>query len=168
MAWAPKIKVFDEREAKNAIIAYIKANQADALAWANAEYAPPSLPPIKVFFKAPSTVTVFPALTFIQSEHQSVFEDVLLISFSLTLEIAIIHGDQETLADLSKRYAMAIESLLTNMPETTFGDKSIIDITSTMRSLDTVFAVQGKYRSKFIQIFQTKAAWTIEAAAYED
>lgn len=168
MAWTPSIQVFDERAAKNAVIDYIKSVQTEALAWANGGYGPPQLTPIRAFHKVPSTVTVFPAITIIQTEHESVFDHILAVQFSMTFEIAITHGDQDTLTDLSARYAMAFESMLVNLPETTFSQDSIIDITSTIRGLDTVFGVQGKVKSKFIQLFQTRAVWTIEAAAYAD
>lgn len=165
MAWPPNnghIQVFDERSLKDNLITFFKANQADAIAWANTA---PGLPAIKKFNKSARLTTLFPALTFLQTEHSAVFpNDIELIVFSIVLELAIAHGNQDTLTDQAAKYAMALESMIANVPETTFRQNSIIPITSTLRDMETVFDIQGKLKNKFIQISQTKASWVIDAA----
>lgn len=165
MAWTPDINRIDTRGFKTNLIEFFRANQVDALKWANDGVA---LPPIKDFHLCPRLVTIFPALTFIAADHASAFGDILASTYNVTLEVAIIHGNRDTLALLGPKYAMAVESMLVNVPETTFNQGSIIPITSTPTTTDTVFAVQGKYKSQFIEVFQTKATWDIDASAYSD
>ncbi len=133
MPWQPEINVFDERQAKNNLVAYFENVQANALAWANGGAG---LKPIKDFHKSPRLVTVFPALTFLQTEHKTTFEDILIIDFSTTLEVALIHGNGDILTALATKYAMALESMLVNLPETTFNENSIIDTTTVIQGVD--------------------------------
>lgn len=163
-AWNPKVNVFDERASKDNLIKYFELNQSDALLWANSGAV---LPPIRKFHKSARLTTVFPALTFLQTEHKAQMPgDILIIDFAVVIEIALAHGNQDILTDLAPKYAMAYESLLSNVPETTFNESSIIDVTSTINGLETAFDVQGKLKSKFIQIFQTRVSWLIEASAW--
>ena len=125
------------------------------------------MPSIKDFHKSPRLVTVFPATTILQLEHKSQWHnDLLEINLAMTLETALIHGNRDTLADRGAKYSMAMESMLVNLPETTFRQDSIITIESTSMGVETLFAVQGKYKNQFIEVFQTKANWAIEASAF--
>lgn len=163
-AWDPQVQVLDETQIKDNLTAYIEANQVEALKWANGGAS--GLPAIRDFHKSPRLVTVFPALTWLQTSHKSKWEDVLEIDFSIVLEVAIVHGNKDTLAARAPKYSMAIESMLVNVPETTFNQDSIIDITSTGMAVETTFDVQGKYKNQFIEVFQTRANWHIEASAF--
>lgn len=166
MAWPPNehFQVFDERALNDNFIGFLSTNQAAALAWANGGAAP-ALPAIRQFNKSPRLTTVFPAVTFLQTQHSSAWGDnILIIVVSMVLELAVAHGDQDTLTDQSRKYVMALESLLANIPETTFRQNSIIPITSTIREMETVFDIQGKLKNKFIQISQTSVSWVVEAA----
>lgn len=162
--WQPAVNVFDERQVKDNLIAYFQANQADALAWANEGN---NLQAIKDFHRSPRLVSVFPALTFIQTNHRSTFDDVLGIDLEILFEAALVNGNQDVLSDISSKYSMALESMLSNMPETTFNEGSIINTKAYLVSLNTVFDVQGKFKSQFIQVFQTLALWRVEASAFD-
>src|SRR4051812_27600224 len=117
-AWDPQVNVFDESIIVSNISTWLQANQIEALKWANGGVA---LPSIKNFYVSPRTVTDFPTLSFLQSSHDSDWvNDILEIKLELMIEIALIHGNRDTAAAYVKRYAMAIESMLANMPETTF------------------------------------------------
>jgi hypothetical protein len=163
-AWDPQVQVLDETQIKDNLTAYLQANQAEALKWANGGAS--GLPAIRDFHKSPRLVTVFPGLTWLQTSHKSKWEDVLEIDFAIVLEVAIVHGNKDTLASRAPKYSMAIESMLVNVPETTFNQDSIIDITSTGMAVETTFDVQGKYKNQFIEVFQTRANWHIEASAF--
>ncbi len=166
MSYSPQINVLDATQIRDNLISHMSDNQAEALKWANGGVA---LPSIKDFHKSARLVTVFPALSFLQIDHESKWdENILIIDFSITLETAIIHGNKDTLADRGPKYSMAIESMLANIPETTFQQNSIIDITSTGMGVKTTFDVQGKYKTQYIEVFQTRANWTIEAAAFSE
>lgn len=161
--WQPEVNVFDETKIKDNLIDYLKSVQTDALKWANNGKL---LPDIKHFHKSPRLVSDFPAITFIQASHKAKWEEILEINFSLLLEFAIIHGDKDTLASLATKYAMALESMLVNVPETTLNQDSIIQITSTGVSIDSTFDIQGKYKTQFIEVFQIRVTWEIEASAF--
>lgn len=162
MPWRPTTQVLDPRKIKNNILSFIADNQSDALKWA-AE----TLVPIFYLHKTPTNVTAFPACSAIQVSHNTKWvNDILIIDFSIVFEAAVIHGDRNILADRALQYSMALESMLMNVPETTFQNHSTIDITSTAMGVETQFDVQGKYKNQFIEVFQTKPTWIIEASAY--
>lgn len=163
MAWAPNINVFDERPIKNNLIGYFDAQQADALVWANEGTA---LPVIKKFHRSPRLVTVFPALTFLQSEHRANDSegDTLDVNFALLLELAIVHGDQDELAHRSNVYSMALESMLANIPATTFFADSIIQAQQFIfAGIQVQYDIQGKYKNQFIDVLQIRTGWQITA-----
>ena len=164
MVYTPTINVLDATQIRANLISHFRDNQVEVLTWANGGT---SLPPIKDFHISPRLVTIFPALTFLQIDHKTKWdENILLIDFSIVLETAIIHGNKDTLADRGPKYSMAIESMLANVPETTFNQDSIIEITSTGMGIETTFDVQGKYKTQYIEVFQTRANWQIEASAF--
>ena len=164
MVYSPQINVIDATQIRDNLITHITETQVEALKWANGGVS--GLPAIRELHKSPRMVTIFPALTFLQIEHKAKWEEILEIDFSCTLEVAIIHGNKDILADRGPKYSMAIESMLVNVPETTFNQDSIIEITSTGMGVETVFDVQGKYKNQFIEVFQTRASWHIEASAF--
>lgn len=164
--WIPKNQVFDERGAKDALINYFVANQADSLLWANDGV---KLPKIEKFQKQTAYVIgAMPYAVFNRTSHTSSFEgDFLIVNFAVEIEVWLKHGKQDVLSDLAPKYAMALESMLANLPDTTFGNNSKIQITTAIEQLETVYDVQGKLnKGGFIQIFQTSAQWRIEASAY--
>lgn len=166
MAWPPSnhIQVFDERKIKDDFLIFFKANQVDALAWANGGAG---LEPIKAFHKSARLTSVFPALTFLQSDHSQAFGNggISVIVFNMTVELAVIHGKQDELTDRASKYDMALRSMLANAPDTTLSENSIIPITSTLQDIETVYDVQGKLKNRFIQISQTRVSWVIDAAS---
>jgi hypothetical protein len=171
MAWPPtqNIQVFDERALAENIFDWLQLQQLDALDWAN-NSAPTALDDIRAFQSSARLTTVFPALTLLQSEHSSAWGngEILIIVPKLVFELALSHGDQDVLSSNAKKYVMALESMLANLPETTFALNSIIPITSTIQAMETVYDVQGKIKSKFIQVSQTTVSWVVEAAMHSN
>jgi hypothetical protein len=165
MSYQPQVNVVDTRNIRDNLIEHFKNAQAETLKWANDGAA---LPIIKDFHKAPGRlVTQFPALTFLQLNSKSRWENILESDLTLTVEVAII-GKQDVITDQAPKYSMAVESMLVNVPETTFNQDSIIEVNSTGMAVETTFAVQGKYKSQFIEVFQTRAIWRIEASAFSN
>lgn len=164
MAWNPQINVLDFTAFGGNILTYIKANQNDALIWANDGVA---LPGFVSFFNSPRLVKIYPALTILQTEHQEESGDVIDGHYSIVVEAAIQDGDQDRLTENAQKYDLALRSMLTNMPETTLSASSIIETSARINNLQTRFDILGKQTNKFLQIFQIQAAWTIEASAIE-
>lgn len=166
MAWTPKINVFDERGAKSALKSHILSVQSDALRWANDGAALPGFKEHNIHL-SPRLVTGFPAMTFLNTSHSTVFEDILEITFAVAIEIALQHGRQDWLSENAPKYSMALESILTNLPETTFNKDSKIKTVISIEALETSFDIQGKTKkNQFIEVFQIEAQWKIEASVY--
>lgn len=164
--YEPQVNTIDVRQIRDNLIDYIKEAQSDVLVWANGGRR---LPEIVHFHKSPRLVKVFPSLTVISMDHKAKWEDILEVDFSIVLEVALVHGNKDTLADLGPKYAMALESMLLNVPETTFKQDSIIEMTATGMAIDTRFAAQSQYGAKeFIEVFQTRMTWALEASAYNN
>jgi hypothetical protein len=164
--WDPQVNVLDETQIRNNVLGFLRDTQAAAFVWAvNGGDALPLIGD-KSFHRAPRVVTKFPAITFLQTDHKAKWGEILEIDFNLVIEFAHIHGNQDIAADRSPKYCMAIESMLANVPETTFNQDSIIEITSTGMGIETTFDVQNKYKNQFIEVFQTRVNWHIEASAF--
>jgi hypothetical protein len=163
MAWNPKIDVFDETKVKENLESYISQNQADALIWANDGTA---LPVIQKFYSSRQLVTIFPALTFLQTFHRSDFEDTVGTDFGMVLECSIVHGNQSELAKRAPRYSKALESMLVNMPADELLKGSSIEAPAYALTLEITFDVQGKYKNQYIDVFQCRAGWKITKSAY--
>lgn len=161
--WQPSINVLDLRFIPDNILNFIRANQKDALKWANAGA---SLPEFKSFYTSPRLVKVFPSITVLQTESGEKVEDLIEGAYSAVFEIAIKHGKEDYLSAVSKKYDLAIRSMLSNIPETTFSETSIIPISSQISELETSFDVSREGKNYYLQIFQTKATWVLEASSY--
>lgn len=169
MPWTPEIKVFDSRAARSNLLAYITTNQTDVLTWAAADDALLPLSSFKLLALSPRITTVLPAFTILESGHQTDFGDggILGIDLAMRFEVIVAHGKQDTLAKMVPKYVMAVESILANVPKTTFLQGSIINTTMTMANLETTMDIQGKFNnSQFAQVFVTTAQWRIEASVY--
>lgn len=166
MAWNPQINTIDARAFGDNIFDFIKANQSDALKWANGGA---SLPVIRSFYTSPTLVKVFPSLTILQAETRGTFTGEIIDGvYSVVLETAIQHGKQDILTEISKKYDLAIRSMLANLPETTFAENSYIEISATVDEISSSFDVLGKSSNQFLQVFQTRAEWAIEARAFAE
>lgn len=161
--WQPRINVFDETLVKANITKFLKDNQTQALAWANGGQA---LSDIKKFFASPQLVTVFPALTFLQTNHRSTYEDLLETKLELVLELAVINGKQDVLSEISPKYSMALASMIVNMPPNNLLDLSLLEAPAFSTDVEVTFDVQGKYKTQFIQVLQQRYSWKITAQAY--
>lgn len=163
MTYTPVQNVVDVRSLKDNMIAYFEATQVAALRWANGDVA--GLPSIAKFHKSIRLTTVFPALTILQLSHRTDYEDILNIDLNALFQFAAIHGNQDTLADRSTKYSMALESMLANMPKTTFNTGSILTFNANALEMETVFDLQAKYKTQFIQVFETQVRWSLTAQA---
>lgn len=156
MVWAPVRQVFDPTQAIDNLLGFLAAYQTDALAWANDGDA---LPPILKFYNSARVVTIFPSLTILQTYNRSQAEDIVETEFGVIFECVLQGGDQDALASTSRIYAMAIDSMLTNMAETTLFQNSIITTVATLRETEVEFDLMDRGKKQFIQLFQMKAVW---------
>lgn len=107
----------------------------------------------------------FPALTLLQSETSEEFGEIVGGVYSIVLETAIASGNQDYLSHISKKYDYALRSMLANVPETTLSENSIIETSARIVDVQTSFDVLGKQTNQFLQVFQIRASWAVEASA---
>src|SRR5687768_12373809 len=122
MPWTPKKKVVDLTKIVDNLLTYLAAQDTDALVWTQPLVDPP-LAPFAAFYSNASgrLATKFPQLIVLDQEHaaeeaETEDGDVLVIPFVLTLEVAITGSNTDTLVANTKKYALALESMLANIP----------------------------------------------------
>jgi hypothetical protein len=157
MAWNPTLQVFDPRFIAPNLLAWFKANQADALLWANNGTA---LPPIKDFFENEHTPTRFPVLMINRVQYQTeTGEDIAETQIALQFEIILVHGNQDWLALNAPRYSMAFESMTKNIPKSSLETNSKIEFDGVLLQIETNFDFLKTNGSQFIQSFKTSVNW---------
>lgn len=162
MPWEPVQNVFDASPAIDNIFGFISTHQRDALDWAQAD---PQLPVVAKFYNSVRNVTVFPAITVLSTSEADTWEDIIESGFSITLAVDLRGGDQDQVVKDSKKYALALKSMLANMAETTLFQNSIIKIVATIERLEVEYDFVGKEKNKFIQSFILRATYSCNSSA---
>jgi hypothetical protein len=122
MVWSPTLKSTARHFIAKNILAFIEANQTEALAWAKAQllYAGDVPNFVTVFnSSAGRVVAIWPNLMLIRAgtataeapDDYSVAE-----VHDFAFELAIAHGDPDTLTALCEVYIVAVDSMLRNIP----------------------------------------------------
>jgi hypothetical protein len=166
MTWPPQHekKVFDLTAIVDNLLAYLEANDADALEWAND--ATPGLQEFQAFYSNASgrLNTIFPSCMVIAKRHATDLKsDAIDGGLELTLEITLAGPDADQLATDANRYARAIESMLSNIPSGTLTNGVGQTTQSHLFELETRFDVVGRLAGtpSFIQVFQTQATYQL-------
>lgn len=171
MGWTPTVKVLDLRHIANNLLAYIEANQADALEWAYE--APATATGFLKFYKSAKgrLSTIFPCLMILEKGVANDLEDAITGVLTIKFEAVIAGADADTLADDAVKYGMALESMLANIPKATLGtadDESplINPMTGGLILLETEYDESSSLNGTFFQVFQTKASYQLIARGY--
>lgn len=168
MAWTPAAKIIDLVPVADNLLAYIQANQTDALEWANGG---PGLNDFaKLYTNASGRLqTMFPSLMILaQAEEPDIAGEVLLSGLQLTLEGTISGGDADQLVLDTKKYAKAVASMLMNIPSASLM-AGTDDVThSQIHELETKYDIlRGQQGSTaFLQIFQIRCLYALVGRAY--
>lgn len=171
MAWQPREKVTDFSRVIDNLVAYLEANQTDALAWAAGsvdvleDYQ-------KIYPNASGRLaTLFPLLMVVRQEQANDLSgDVLISAVELLLEGHIVGSDTDALTLKAKQYALATESMLANIPPDTLTDDSLSGGYATLLELETAFDVlrgnNERAATSFLQIFQIRCVYRLHTAGY--
>jgi len=171
MAWEDLIEfqTFDPRIIGVNLFDWFKANQTDALDWAN-DGASPVLPPVAdtSFFLNEHTPTVFPACLLNRIQYASeTGEDISQTEIALQYSIELVSGDRAWLAVAASKYAMAFESMTKNIPKTSLENNSkIVFSAGALISIETTFDFLRTNGTQFMQKFAIQVNWLCEFSNY--
>lgn len=167
MAWIPKTNVIDTTRIDANILAFIAANQAEALFWANNGAA------LKIFnFLADNVENLdlpnLPTLTVTGSEEAFNYDaDILQTNYRIDFESIVFDKDGGLLPALTKKYATALKSMLANISPVQLLGGAGGEQATRSRSISANYreiAVSSRVTG-FIQVFQIKAVFELEAAS---
>lgn len=167
MPWTPTKQVIDLTKLADNLLAYIEAQDAAALTWANGGTALPEF--AATYSNATGRLqTIFPSVLILNQQVETdLTGDVLLGGWEVTLEVAISGADADTLATTTKKYGKAIESILSNIPSATLTSGSSPAITAALFELRTLYDQTRQLPSMaWVQIFQTRGLYQLIQAAY--
>lgn len=171
MTWAPTKQVIDLSGVVDNLLEYIETNQADAHLWANGE----PLDDYKALYPNATgrLSTKFPHLIVLDQEHKGEDTDteqgeVLAITLVLTLEGAVTGSNVDTVVNNAKKYALALESMLMNIPSATLtGSASVHGYCAGYQTASDLFKAHGgKTASSWLQIFQTRCEYRLITSAF--
>lgn len=161
MPWDPTFKVIDQRPLAQNILNYIGTHQTAALSWANGG---PGLDDFAQFYTNASgrLQTVFPCLMVLsQGLGTDLTGDQVQAAFEIVLEGAVSGPDPDALVEKTKGYAMAVESMVVNMPS----DDLVINTNQYHKgflvTMETVHDVVTRITSGFLQVFQVRLTFNI-------
>lgn len=165
MAWQPKNNAIDTTAIETNLTAFIKANQADALRWAN------NGTNLKLFNFAADQIENLnkpnlPTISVIGAGETEVSsQETLIIDYRIDYESIVFGKDAGALPALTKKYANALKSLLKNISpalllEAVPGEQQVMStaLGSNYREIG-----QSESLSGFIQIFQVRATYRLMA-----
>lgn len=164
MAWTPQEQVWDPRHLAANLFAWFELRQAEALAWAN-DGGTPSLPPVADFFLNERVPTRFPSVMLRRAAYRTkTREDVAEVETVIQFEALLVHGDQQWLAANAPKYAMALESMVKNIPKTSLDENSKIEFTGSLLEIGTTFDFLRSSGNQFLQSFTVQVNWLCEFA----
>ncbi len=114
MTWQATYKVFDTGVLQTNLLAFLRANQVDALAWANGNSP---LPKFKHIYANPQgrVYTEFPVLTLMEQSLATEFGDHNTGVWSIEIELGVMDSSNDALALIVPKYKRALESMLRNI-----------------------------------------------------
>lgn len=166
MAWTPKINVIDARKLDANILAFIEANQVEAMIWANGGIV------LKVFQQLSNSIAnrskpIYPSLAIFSESTATQFDgDILRCVYQLRIESVIYSNVAAEAAGLSKIYGHALESMLGNVTGAVLTGGAA-SMTASLERLDTNYTdlKWTKGTSNFYREIETRATYSIQGQA---
>jgi hypothetical protein len=169
MVWSPKLNVVDLTLTVDNLLAFIEANQTEALSWANGG---PGLADFAAIY--PNTIgwlkSKFPSLLVLgQADEGDGGNEGSLVETRLGLRFeTAVMGTPDELPILTKKYDLALRSMLVNVPSATLiaGSATITRayVSAWPASVYDRLREAGRGNS-FLQVFQTSMEYTLITAA---
>src|SRR5687768_10955793 len=143
MAWAPEFNVFDFRSIGQNLLDYVETNQDDAIVWAGGSG-------LKVFEKFYTNAsgrlqTIFPSLMILDQTTATDLEEAMTGGVEMTLEATMTGPDADGLVSDPKIYAMALESMLVNIPSGALLAGAMEPAKAYIMEMQTVFDIIRGY-----------------------
>lgn len=165
MTWAPELNVIDLSPVIDNLLGYIETNQQDAFDWANGG---PGLAPFAAIYPnaAGWLKSIFPYLLVIvqQDEGETGGDTLLNTTFRCRLEMAIM-GKADELPLLTRKYDLAVRSMLVNIPSETLcaGMKTETVLWKQDWPASVYDVLRGsKTANSFLQIVQTEMSYIFQ------
>lgn len=176
MAWTPKINVVDLTPVIDNLLAYIEANQTDALAWA---HGGPGLDDFAAIYPNASgwLRSLYPYLMVLthadrgeEGTDEATADEMAVSVLSIRFEV-VITGTADELPEQSKEYDQALRSMLMNIPAATLTNGCMTLTRVVPPALpSSVYDVlrPGIKPTQFMQIFQTVMEYTLATNLVEN
>ncbi len=169
--WTPQTKAVDASRLEANIIAFIRANQADALLWANGGGAAGTIKPFNFLVDnlANPSVPGLPVLMVTGKEKRTDrSSDLDRSQFDVQFEGIVLGKNADALTALTEKYAAALESMLVNIPTDTMlagTSGQIID-----NEPDTAISYGeiglNEQESALLQVFTLRVSYTMYSSGY--
>lgn len=170
MAWPPanEAKVLDVTVIVDNLLGYIEEFGADALAWANGGTALTDF--ALLLPNAPGQlVTQFPCLVAISQDFEAdLHGEVLRGGLEVKFEGCVTGSNINDLTLDAKKYALAVESMLTNISSEDLTAGALNAMTGQIWEIGTSFDLAGQLQNanSYLAVFQVKATYRLTGAAY--
>lgn len=167
MAWTPTNKVINTRTLASNILAFIAANQAEALEWANGAAGMIAFQDINDSV-ANRNNPVYPSIALKDDNDEVVIDDdILQPAYSVTFEVVIENQHPSTAVTKARVYDFALKSMLRNMTSAELTN-GLSGITATLLILESGFReIQtNDSQNDFFQVFEIRATFRLTGAAY--
>lgn len=165
MTWAPRYKVIDLSQIADNLLGYIETVQEDALEWAG---GPGMIPFTKFYTNASGRLqTIFPSLMILaQRAETDLQSEALDAAVQMVLEGTVSGPNADELVASTKKYSMAVESMLANIPSETLMANSQQFHKAYITELETELDIlRGNQKpSAFLQIFQIRVVYRLSTS----
>lgn len=164
MAWNPEINTLDESPVIDNLLAFILANQTEALAWANGGAG---LEDFKELYSSANgrLGSRFPHLMIVNAASAENNQETTANVFQILIEGALTGPNADAVTTKEYLYAKAVKSMLANVPVATlFATAEIVPtgfFSGIEVSYDTIGSAAGGGRQAFLQVFQIRATYTL-------
>lgn len=167
MAWTPTNKVINARVIAANILAFIAANQTEALTWANGSTGLLDFQEIEDSV-ANRDSPLFPSLALQDDNDAADYTgDMIDAVYSATFEIMIENSSPAAAVTQARVYATALSSLLANMDNNDL-TSGMTGITAVLQTIETGFEEikANDMQNSFLQVFQIRPTFSVVGGSY--
>ena len=161
--WTPAEPVIEARTIGENLLAYIEANQVDALLWAHGAALKPLA---RIENTVGGNAPVYPAI--FETDYTGVNdtgESYNRGASSVTFDIWITDATAATAKDQARSYAKAVKSMIRNCPNATvFAGTNTVAATSVLLTIEDTFPALEVHDNgnSYLQRIQVRASYQLE------
>lgn len=168
MVWNPTLNVIDTSVIDANLITFIKANQVDALTWANGGTALKSFKTISDSV-ADRTKPIFPRLSIVDStEGTTSSGDLNDTAYQVTFECVFESLTVATVTSTAKKYDTALKSMLANISASAITSGMLGVTSARFISIESGFEelASNKQQNDFFSEWQVRVTYALAGSAY--